>query len=177
MTGKLPKIVTTLPGPKARAVIESDDRYISPSYTRSYPLVAKSANLAAGSNPAIAAANAEALAEFDNGLDDDLNTAQALAAVFDFVRKCNIALTEGTVREDDRKQIQEFFKKVDERLGILPPMEDVAQGDVEIDALVAQRNAARKNRDFAMSDRIRDQLLDRGVVIEDTREGTRWRRR
>ena len=49
--------------------------------------------------------------------------------------------------------------------------------DAEIESLIAQRNEARKNRDFAMSDRIRDQLLDRGVLIEDTREGTRWRRK
>jgi len=51
------------------------------------------------------------------------------------------------------------------------------QGDAEIESLIAQRNEARKNRDFAASDRIRDQLLDRGVMIEDTREGTRWRRK
>jgi cysteinyl-tRNA synthetase len=137
----------------------------------------KTANLAAGGNPDLVAANVEALAQFDNALDDDLNTAQALAAVFDFIRKSNIALSDGTVREDDRVQILEFFKKVDERLAIIPPMEELVQGDAEIESLIAQRNEARRNRDFAMSDRIRDQLLDRGVVIEDTREGTRWRRK
>ena len=51
------------------------------------------------------------------------------------------------------------------------------QSDAEIESLIAKRNEARKNRDFASSDRIRDELLDRGVVIEDTREGTRWRRK
>ena len=70
-----------------------------------------------------------------------------------------------------------LFKKIDERLAIIPAMEDLVQGDAEIESLIAQRNEARKNRDFAMSDRIRDQLLDRGVLIEDTREGTRWRRK
>ncbi len=137
----------------------------------------KSAKLAAGNNPELMAAKGEAVAAFEAGLDDDLNTAQALAAVFDFVRKCNIALTEGVVREDDRKQILQFFESVDQRLAIMPPMEEVVQGDAEIESLIAQRNEARKNRDFAMSDRIRDQLLDRGVLIEDTREGTRWRRK
>jgi len=137
----------------------------------------KSASLAAGSTPELVTASAEAATQFDSALDDDLNTAQALAAVFDFVRKCNIALTEGPVKEDDRKQILDFFRKVDERLAIIPPMEEFVQGDAEIESLIAQRNQARKNRDFAMSDRIRDQLLDRGVVIEDTREGTRWRRK
>ena len=137
----------------------------------------KSASLAAGSTPELVTASAEAATQFDGALDDDLNTAQALAAVFDFVRKCNIALTEGPVKEDDRKQILDFFRKVDERLAIIPPMEEFVQGDAEIESLIAQRNQARKNRDFAMSDRIRDQLLDRSVVIEDTREGTRWRRK
>ena len=137
----------------------------------------KTANLAPGSSPELSAAASEAAQQFENGLDDDLNTAQALAAVFDFIRKSNIALTEGTVKEDDRRQILDFFKKVDERLAIIPPMEELVQGDAEIESLIGQRNQARKNRDFAMSDRIRDQLLDRGVVIEDTREGTRWRRK
>src|SRR5438552_3074826 len=80
----------------------------------------KSAKLAPGNNPDVAAANVQAIAGFESGLDDDLNTAQALAAVFDFIRACNIALSEGTVREDDRKQILDFFKKVDERLAIIP---------------------------------------------------------
>jgi len=136
-----------------------------------------SAKLADGNNPDVAAAGAKATADFNGGLDDDLNTAQALAAVFDFVRMCNIALTEGAIREGDRKQILEFFKKVDERLAIVPTMEELVHVDAEIESLIAQRNEARKNRDFAMSDRIRDQLLDRGVLIEDTREGTRWRRK
>ena len=137
----------------------------------------KSAKLAEGNNPDLAAASAQAITEFDNGLDDDLNTAQALAAVFDFIRHCNIALSQGSVQEGNRKQIFDFFKKVDERLAIIPTMEDLVQLDAEIESLIAQRNEARKNRDFAMSDRIRDQLLDRGVLIEDTREGTRWRRK
>jgi cysteinyl-tRNA synthetase len=136
-----------------------------------------SANVSAGTNPEVAAAVVDALAQLDAGLDDDLNTAQALAAVFELIRKCNIALTGGKVREDDRRQILQFFKKVDERLGIIPSMEDLVQGDAVIESLIAQRNEARRNRDFAASDRIRDQLLDRGVVIEDTREGTRWRRK
>jgi cysteinyl-tRNA synthetase len=136
-----------------------------------------SANLAPGASAELAAAISEAATQFDAGLDDDLNTAQALAAVFELIRKSNIALTEDGVREDDRRQILSFFRKVDERLAIIPPMEELVQGDAEIEGLIAQRNQARKNRDFAMSDRIRDQLLDRGIVIEDTREGTRWRRK
>ena len=137
----------------------------------------KMAHLRPGANPDLVASEAEAVAQFDAALDDDLNTAQALAAVFDLIRKCNTALTEGKVLTDDRGRIFEFFRFVDERLAIVPSMEDLVQGDEEIESLVAQRNEARRNRDFALSDRIRRQLLDRGVLIEDTREGTRWRRK
>ncbi len=133
--------------------------------------------LGTGSNPELASCDTEAISEFDNALDDDLNTAQALAAVFDLIRKCNTALSEGTLKDGDRKRILEFFKMVDARLAIVPPLEELVHGDQEIESLIAQRNEARRNRDFALSDRIRQELLDRGVLIEDTREGTRWRRK
>jgi cysteinyl-tRNA synthetase len=66
---------------------------------------------------------------------------------------------------------------VDERLAIVPSVRDLVQSDADIESLVAQRNEARRSRDFAASDRIRQQLLERGIVMEDTREGTKWRRR
>jgi cysteinyl-tRNA synthetase len=133
------------------------------------------AKLGPGRNPQLDAG--AATAAFENALDDDLNTAQALAAVFDLIRKCNTALSEGVVKEDDRKHIFQFFEKVEERLAIVPPMEAVVQGDAEIESLIANRNEARRRRDFALADQIRRQLLDRGVVIEDMREGTKWRRK
>ena len=132
------------------------------------------ARLGPGSNPQL---DAEAAAAFENALDDDLNTAQALAVVFDLIRKCNTALSDAVVKEDDRKRIFRFFQNVDERLAIVPPMEAIVQGDEQIESLIANRNEARRKRDFASADLIRQQLLDRGVVIEDTREGTKWRRK
>src|SRR6266581_3619389 len=132
------------------------------------------ARLGPGRNPQL---DAEAAAAFENALDDDLNTAQALAVVFDLIRKCNTALSDAVVKEDDRKRIFRFFQNVDERLAIVPPMEAIVQGDEQIESLIANRNEARRKRDFASADLIRQQLLDRGVVIEDTREGTKWRRK
>jgi cysteinyl-tRNA synthetase len=94
------------------------------------------------------------------------------------VRQANFALSEGRLGEDDRKGILEFFAVLDERLAIVPSMEKaVNSDDAQIEALIAQRNQARRNRDFALSDRLRDELLRLGVVIEDTKEGTRWRRK
>ena len=81
------------------------------------------------------------------------------------------------MKEEDRKRILRFFATVEDRLAIVPPMETIVQGDEEIESLIAARNKARDKRDFALADQIRQQLLDRGVVIEDTREGTKWRRR
>jgi cysteinyl-tRNA synthetase len=98
--------------------------------------------------------------------------------MFELVRQANIALSEGNLAEDDRKGILDFFAVLDDRLAIVPPLEDAVHSDQEqIEALIAQRNQARRNRDFALSDKLRDELLRLGVVIEDTKEGTRWRRK
>ena len=136
-----------------------------------------SAKLSPGSSPQMTEAVARARERLEAGLDDDLNTAQGLEALFVLIRDSNIAMEEGLVRENDRKEILSWLKIVDERLAIVPPVEELVQGDAEIDSLVTQRNEARRNRDFAKSDSIRKELLDRGILIEDTREGTRWRRK
>lgn len=137
----------------------------------------RTAKLAAGATPELTDAVASARKQFEAGLDDDLNTAQALAAVFDLVRACNIALDKEQLREEDRAAVLDWFCDVDSRLAIIPSAEESVGKDDEVEALVAARNAARRNRDFATSDRIRQELLDRGIVIEDTREGTKWRRK
>src|SRR6266581_4962114 len=135
------------------------------------------AKLQPGSNPALAAAITAARDQFEASLDDDLNTSGALGAFFVLIGECNVAMTAGNLQEDNRGEIVKWLDIVDERLAIIPPMEHLVQGDEVIEALVAQRNEARRNRDFALSDKIRQELLDRGVLIEDMREGTRWRRR
>ena len=137
----------------------------------------QTARLAPGSAAELKDAVAHARNQFEAGLDDDLNTAQALAAVFDLIRASNIALDKDQLREGDRASILAWFSEVDSRLAIIPLADDPAAKDEEIEALIGSRNEARRNRDFAASDRIRQELLDRGIVIEDTREGTKWRRR
>jgi cysteinyl-tRNA synthetase len=135
------------------------------------------AKLAAGAAPELNAAVANARKAFEAGLDDDLNTAQALAAIFDLIREGNIALDREQLKEDNRAEILQWFAEVDTRLNVIPAVGQLVETDSEIDGLVAQRNEARRNRNFAESDRIRKELLDRGILIEDTREGTKWRRR
>ena len=141
----------------------------------------KSSALPDGCNPQLSAALSTAVAQFEAGLDDDLNTAQALGAVFVLIREINTALTEGKLQVDNRNEILQWLSIVDERLAIIPSdgpqSQDAHSNDAEIEALVAQRIAARKNRDFAESDRIRAKLHDMGILVEDTREGMKWRRK
>jgi cysteinyl-tRNA synthetase len=137
----------------------------------------RNATLPKGNTPEICDVVAQARNHFEEGLDDDLNTAQALSAVFDLIRACNIALDKGQVRDDDRTAILNWFSEVDSRLAIIPPLDEALAKDDEIESLIARRNEARRNRDFALSDQLRKELQDRGVLIEDTREGTKWRRK
>jgi cysteinyl-tRNA synthetase len=139
-----------------------------------------SSKLKPGRNPDISARLGAARQEFEASLDDDLNTSGALGAIFTFITEANVAMAEGRLEEENRTEIADWFKVIDDRLAIIPPMEHPVQDDKEveeIEALIAQRNEARRNRNFALGDQIRQQLLDRGIVIEDTREGTKWRRK
>jgi cysteinyl-tRNA synthetase len=135
------------------------------------------AKLKPGRSTKVAARVTTAREQFEAALDDDLNTSAALAALMELIKESNVALDTGELLEDDRVEINKWIDVVNERLAIIPPMEQLVQSDEEIEALVARRNEAKRNRDYATSDRIRDELLNRGVLIEDTREGTRWRRK
>ena len=115
------------------------------------------------------------LSDFQQAMDDDLNTAGALGALFTLIRDANTAIDAGSISAGDAAGIREALMKVDPVLDIYPRREGPL--DSEIEALIAARNAARKSRNFAESDRIRDELLGRGILLEDTPAGTRWRRR
>jgi cysteinyl-tRNA synthetase len=143
-----------------------------------------------GSTPAIAARIAQAAEEFDAGLSEDLNTARALAAVYDLVRDVNIAIDKGEFAKQDVAAAQKFLATFDEVFAVLQDndaqklqelgyaTESGALTDIDVEARVAERQAARKSRDFAASDRIRQELADRGILIEDNRDGSvRWKRK
>ena len=115
------------------------------------------------------------LAEFEEAMDDDLNTAGALGALFTLIRDANTAIDDGRISAGDAAGIKAALMKIDPVLDIFPAREENL--DAEIEQLIAARNAARKARNFAESDRIRDVLLSRGILLEDTPGGTRWRRK
>jgi cysteinyl-tRNA synthetase len=133
---------------------------------------------------------ARAAEEFERGLEDDLNTAKALAAVFDLAREANTAMDRGEFRQGDIAKVLATLERFDAIFAVLADDDaeklkmlgiaggDQAPTDAEIEALVAERQVARKARDFAAADRIRRQLAERGVLLEDTRDGgIHWKRK
>ena len=132
----------------------------------------------------------KAEADFDAGLADDLNTAVALAAIFDLVRDVNTAIDRGEFHEQDVPHVMAAMKKFDGIFAIIEDNDEAKlaalgfeSGDsqmsaVDIDALVAERQHARKERNFKRADEIRQELAERGILLEDTREGgIRWKKK
>jgi cysteinyl-tRNA synthetase len=143
-----------------------------------------------GKQKDMAARVAEAADEFDAGLSDDLNTARALAAAFDLLRETNIAMDKGDFRQGDVAAAQEFLATFDRIFAVMEDNDaeklralgfgpaESGPNDAEIEKLIADRQAARQRRDFAASDRIRKELADRGILIEDSKDGSvRWKRK
>jgi len=126
----------------------------------------------AAAQPEVVALIEKTREDFRAALEDDLNTSAALASVHEFMTAVN-RLAPG--REDAQRAI-ELMRKIDTVLGVLDDAPARGEGDAEIDALVAERDAARSARDFARADAIRDRLIEQGIEILDTPQGTRWRR-
>jgi cysteinyl-tRNA synthetase len=157
---------------------------------RNFAARLKNEKFPAGNQPGMAERIAKAADDFDGGLSDDLNTAQALAAVFDFVREANIAMDKGEFRQGDVAAAEAFLGGFDKVFAVLEDNDaeklkalgfggdDAGLGDAEIEKLVQERQVARARRDFAASDRIRNELADRGIILEDTKDGkVRWKRK
>lgn len=111
---------------------------------------------------------------FENSMDDDINTADAITAIFNIVKHINTGLNS----ESNRKVVEytkEVLLKLTKVLGILE-LEKSQDLDEEIEALIKEREDARKNKDFKRADEIRDILLEKNIAIEDTRTGTKWKR-
>ena len=112
--------------------------------------------------------------KFEEAMDDDFNTADAIAAMFELVKYLNTNVNEGCTKVFAEK-CQERLVKLGDILGLILVKEKELL-DEDVEHLIAERQAARKAKDFARADEIRAQLLDQGSVLEDTREGVKWKR-
>jgi cysteinyl-tRNA synthetase len=173
---------------------------------RNFRLRLSTGQFPAGSSPAMTKLAQEAIAGMKAALDDDLNTAQAQAAIFEMVRAANAAVDAGEMRKDDVAPLLGAIEKFDEIFAVLadddaPKIKAIvdwarAEGrekdislealafagagqlsDAEIEKKIAEIEAARKARDFKRSDALRAELIAAGILIENTKDGVRWRRK
>jgi len=159
-----------------------------------------------GANPEIAERAKKAVCEMRASLDDDLNTAQALAAIFDLVRDVNATADHGKVKRDDIAPLLDALQRFDEIFAVLVDKDaahvkaivdwaksegldekispetlemakSAALSDTQVEELVVKHSEARKAKDFKASDAVRDELLAQGIVLENTKDGVRWKRK
>jgi len=179
---------------------------VSVERLRNFKLRLSSGNFPAGANPEMQTLAEETVSRMRAALDDDLNTAQAQAAVFEMVRRVNAAFDTGEIRKEDVARLLAVLDKFDEIFAVLndddvPKMKQVldwavAEGrekdisnelrdavqsselsDADIEKKIAQMKAARDARDFKASDALRAELASAGIIIEQTKDGVRWRRK
>jgi cysteinyl-tRNA synthetase len=131
---------------------------------------------AAGSHPRMQGVIARAREGFEAGMNDDLNTSKALGSVFEFRRDVNSALDANEFGQDDRTAVLDLMSGFDSVLGVLGE-EEAQMPDPEIETKIEERNAARRVRDFKLADKIRYELAERGILLEDTPQGTKWKRK
>ncbi len=113
--------------------------------------------------------------KFIDAMDDDVNTADAVSAIFELAKFMNSNITENSSKEFAQKTLDEF----NELTGVLNIVNKDKKEDIldeEIEKLIEQRTEAKKNKNFQLADEIRQQLLDKGIVLEDTRQGVKWKR-
>ena len=125
-------------------------------------------------DPGLGAALAAARSAFEAALDDDLNISAALAALFDLVRDLNRRIDARRLSTEDATSVLRVLRDLDQVLAVLP--DEPAELDPESGAMLDAREAARAAREWARSDELRDALLERGIAVEDTRDGQRWHR-
>lgn len=162
---------------------------------RNFRLRLRTEKFPAGTSEALARRIEQAGAAFDAALDDDLNTAEALAAIFDLVRELNTAMDRGEFPQGNSAATEALLSRYDRIFAVLSETvtaQAVAvagatvrgvgvavkapMSDEEVEKLLAERRAARARRDFARADEIRQELAERGIIVEDTKDGVRWKR-
>lgn len=114
--------------------------------------------------------------KFEEALDDDLNTPKAIAAIFKMIRKVNQAMNLNKISTTSARNIYKVMLKFDQVFGVLT-IEEKGEIPSEIELLIKEREKARKNKNFEKADEIRNKLINMGIILEDTKEGVKWRRK
>jgi cysteinyl-tRNA synthetase len=145
---------------------------------RNFKLRLDNAKCPDGKNEKLLDRTAQADTQFAGSLDDDLNTAEALAAVFEYLRDANIGMDAGEFRKENVAPALAFFDRFDSIFDVLrPSTKQESLSDAEVEARIAARTQSKKARNFAEADRLRDELLAEGIILEDTKDGVRWKRK
>jgi len=144
---------------------------------RNFKLRLETDRYAEGLNEPLAARTAQACKAFTDSMNDDLNTAEALGAVFEYIRDANSAMDSGEFRAANVQPALDLLNQFDSVFDVLRPSATSGISDSDVDAKIAERAAAKKAKDFARADQIRDELLAQGIILEDTKAGIRWKRK
>jgi cysteinyl-tRNA synthetase len=116
--------------------------------------------------------------KFTEGMDEDLNTAEALAAIFEYVRDANTAMDAGEFCAGNAAAALELLGRFDSVFDVIQPTKQSGfMEDSEVESMIADRAKAKAARNFALADQIREQLLEQGIILEDTKGGVRWKRK
>ena len=135
----------------------------------------RSASCSNSDGPAVAQSISECEREFEAAMDDDLNISEAMGVFFTFIRSVNELMHGGEISENDRSSIESLLERINSVVGVIELGEEVELSQEE-DELIKMRREARRSRDWAYADRLREQLRDRGIIIEDTKDGIRIKR-
>jgi len=150
------------------------DRIITAAENMKFLLQTATGETLTESEKTLADEAAAFVTQFDDAMDDDCNTADAIAAIFDLVKWANTNLN----GESSKALVENVFAELKELSDICGLIIDKKAEilDADIEQLIADRQQARKDKNFARADEIRDELLSKGIVLEDTREGVKWKR-
>ncbi|MCX6625871.1 MAG: cysteine--tRNA ligase, partial [Acidobacteria bacterium] len=145
---------------------------------RNFKLRLETDKLPEGVNQALEERAGTASTAFETALDDDLNTAEALAAAFEYIRDVNTAMDGGEFLAGNTAGALDFLSRFDSIFDVLNPSGQAGGlSDEDVETRIAERGAAKKARNFARADQLRTELLEQGIILEDTKEGVRWKRK
>jgi cysteinyl-tRNA synthetase len=145
---------------------------------RNFKLRVETDKFPEGANEKMTARTEAAVRKFVEGMNDDLNTAEGLAAIFEYVRDANTAMNAGEFGAGNVAAALDLLARFDSVFDVIAPtVQSGEMSDSDVESMIAERTKAKAAKNFARADQIRQQLLDQGIILEDTKGGVRWKRK